>query len=219
MKLLARGRDADVFALDEDRVLRRYRDGRTAAAEAELVRAITGSGFPTPRVHAADGPDLVLDRVDGPDLLTAVAAGVVPPDDAGRVLADLHQRLHALPWPGGSLLHLDLHPLNVLWTAAGAVLLDWTNARAGDPELDVAVTALILAQVAVAPEAFDDAGVDPDAADALAAMLAGFAAAAGRYADRLDDAAAWRGRDPNAGPRERETLDEAVSLARSYARA
>jgi hypothetical protein len=30
MRLLAQGRDADVFALDDARVLRRYRDPRTA---------------------------------------------------------------------------------------------------------------------------------------------------------------------------------------------
>ena len=219
MKLLARGRDADVFALDDGRVLRRYRSGRSAVAEADLIRAVTDAGFPTPRVHAADGPDLVLDRVDGPDLLTAMLTGAITPADGARALADLHRRLHALPWQGGTLLHLDLHPLNVLWSPEGPVLIDWSNARVGAAGLDVAVTSLILAQVAVAPDAFTgDVGLAPSVlAETLGAFLPAFTAAAGPYADHLDEAALLRGHDPNAGPRERETLDEAVALARSVA--
>lgn len=164
MELLAGGRDADVFLLDGDRELRRCRDGRSAAAQASTIRAFADTGFPTPRVHSTDGPEMVLDRVDGPDLQTAVLTGAVCVAKAARVLADLHRRLHALPWPGGSLLHLDLHPLNVLWTPGGPVVVDWTNARAGEPDPDVAMTALILAQVVVAPEAFTgEVPLDPAA--------------------------------------------------------
>ncbi|QAY71367.1 phosphotransferase [Xylanimonas protaetiae] len=110
MELLARGRDADVFVLDEARVLRRYRDGRSARHEADLIGRLADAGFPTPRAVAYEGPDLVLERVAGPDLMTAVGAGLLSLDDAGVALADLHRRLHALPWDGGTLLHLDLHP-------------------------------------------------------------------------------------------------------------
>jgi aminoglycoside phosphotransferase (APT) family kinase protein len=71
------------------------------------------------------------------------------------VLADLHARLHTVPSRSGSpderLLHLDLHPANVLLTARGPVLIDWTNATDGPPDLDVALTAVILAQAAVEP--------------------------------------------------------------------
>jgi aminoglycoside phosphotransferase (APT) family kinase protein len=41
------------------------------------------------------------------------------------------------------VVHLDLHPLNVLVTASGPVVIDWTNARAGAPGSDVAVTWLV----------------------------------------------------------------------------
>jgi hypothetical protein len=68
----------------------------------------------------------------------------------GRVLADLHRRLHSLPAPdwmpaapvgqGDRLLHLDLHPLNVIMSPKGPVVIDWTNACRGDPAVDVAVT-------------------------------------------------------------------------------
>jgi aminoglycoside phosphotransferase (APT) family kinase protein len=71
------------------------------------------------------------------------------------VLADLHTRLHAVASrsadSGERVLHLDLHPANVLLTARGPVLIDWANARDGPPDLDVALTAVILAQVAVDP--------------------------------------------------------------------
>ncbi|MBN1094319.1 phosphotransferase [Blastococcus sp. TML/M2B] len=39
---------------------------------------------------------------------------------------------------GDALLHLDLHPDNVLLTADGPVVIDWTNAARGRPEVDVA---------------------------------------------------------------------------------
>ncbi|GAB3168282.1 hypothetical protein GCM10027059_30630 [Myceligenerans halotolerans] len=42
MELLAGGRDADVFAFDDGLVLRRYRDGRSAAAESSVGPARLG---------------------------------------------------------------------------------------------------------------------------------------------------------------------------------
>ncbi|GAB3168301.1 phosphotransferase [Myceligenerans halotolerans] len=217
MDLLASGRDADVFVLDDGLVLRRYRDGRSAAAEAATIRAVSDAGFPTPRVHRVDGHEMVLDRIDGPDLLTAVLTGLVDADAAARVLADLHTRLHALPWPGGTLLHLDLHPLNVLWGADGPVVVDWSNARVGEPDLDVAMTALILAQVAVAPQAFAaESPVEPARLDDLVRSYLGTFAAAvpPSYTDRLDEAVARRRLDPNVGPAELAALDDAARLAR-----
>jgi aminoglycoside phosphotransferase (APT) family kinase protein len=54
----------------------------------------------------------------------------------------------SLPTPtgrGGRLLHGDLHPGNVLISAAGPVLIDWTNAASGSSAYDTATTWLILA--------------------------------------------------------------------------
>ncbi|MDQ3327721.1 MAG: phosphotransferase [Chloroflexota bacterium] len=55
--------------------------------------------------------------------------------------ARLGERSHR----GDALLHLDYHPLNVM-TDGGAItgVLDWTNARAGDPRADYARTLSIL---------------------------------------------------------------------------
>ncbi len=207
-----------MFVLDEARVLRHYRDGRSAEREADLIRRLVEVGFPTARVLDAAGPDLTLERLDGPDLMTATCSGALATQEAGALLADLHRHLHALPWDGGALLHLDLHPLNVHLTAAGPMVLDWTNAQVGAPALDVAVTAMILAQAAVAPDAFADVGIDVDLlGGASGSLLAAFTAAAEPFADHLDQAAARRRGDENAGRRELETLDDAHALARSYA--
>ena len=51
--LLASGRDADVFALGEHTVLRRYRDGSDATREAELMRYVAAQNYPVPTVHIA----------------------------------------------------------------------------------------------------------------------------------------------------------------------
>src|SRR5271157_699705 len=54
------GRAADVYALDADRVLRRYRTPYSCAAEADLMRYLRRVGYPVPTVLAVDGGDLVM---------------------------------------------------------------------------------------------------------------------------------------------------------------
>lgn len=91
--------------------------------------------------------------------------------DAGRLMA----RLHSTPAPSGlarardwphptafpeslrerlraddvrtdALVHLDFHPLNLVLDADGSqALIDWTNARAGDPRFDFARSLVLLA--------------------------------------------------------------------------
>lgn len=142
-----------MYALDGARVLRRYRTGRDVRAEAEVMRHLCARGYPVPKVHHADGADLVLDRLSGPTLAEALVASVIDVRSAAHVLADLHARLHALPaarpaGPETRILHLDLHPENVILTTAGPMVIDWANATEGPPELDIAMTAVILAEVA-----------------------------------------------------------------------
>ncbi|GAA2543780.1 phosphotransferase [Winogradskya consettensis] len=149
-RLLASGREADVFEIDQARVLRRYRRDADVNAEAAAMRHVAGLGFPVPEVFSASGGDMVLERLSGPTL----AESGTTPSEVARILADLHQRLHDLPvWPGApagtSIVHLDLHPDNVLMTGRGPVVIDWCNARADDPDLDTAMTALILAEVSL----------------------------------------------------------------------
>ncbi len=92
----AAGRDADVYLLDGDRVLRRYRDGTDVTVEAGFMAHLHAAGFPVPRVHHAVGADLVLRRVPGPTMLAALVAGTIEVGPAAVILADLHRRLHSL---------------------------------------------------------------------------------------------------------------------------
>ncbi|GCE01970.1 phosphotransferase [Embleya hyalina] len=208
--VLATGRDADVFALDARRVLRRYRDGGDVAAEAVMMAHVGGLGFPVPRVHSAEGRDLVLERLTGPTMLQALAGGEITAPAAAELLAGLLARLHALPprIPGRSgahPVHLDLHPANIMLEARGPVVIDWRNSRDGRPEFDVAVSALILAQVAVDP-AREEAAL---AAELLTAFLTAVDTVP---PDALDHAVRFRRADPNPTTREIALLGDAVAL-------
>ncbi len=221
MDLLAAGRDSDVFAYGDGLVLRRYRDGRSAAGEVAVIREVAALGYPVPAVHEAAGPDIVMERVDGPTLAEALVAGM-PPDEAGALLAGLHDRLHALAWPGAApgeaLLHLDLHPLNVILRGAAPVVIDWSNARPGPPGLDVAMTAVILAQVVVTDGMLEAVGIDESARPALARLLEVFADRVGTpYVDRLAAAEELRRQDPYQSSAELAALTRAVELAASVA--
>jgi aminoglycoside phosphotransferase (APT) family kinase protein len=208
--LLATGRDADVFALDAQRVLRRYRDEGDVAAEASVMAYVGGLGFPVPRVYSASGGDLVLERLTGPTMLQALGTGEITAVAAAEMLAGLLTQLHALPpqmpdKPGDRPVHLDLHPANVMVEARGPVVIDWRNSGQGRPEFDVAVSALIVAQVAV-DSAREEAAL---AAEFLTAFLASVDAVP---SEALDQAARFRRADPNLTTREIALLDEAVSL-------
>jgi thiamine kinase-like enzyme len=73
----------------------------------------------------------------------------------GKTLARLHAQLHEIAAPdflppapigrGDRVLHLDLHPLNVMVGPKGATVIDWTNASAGEPELDVGLAWVLMA--------------------------------------------------------------------------
>src|SRR5580693_1192815 len=138
--LLGAGRAADVFDIGNGRVLRRYRTSIDAGPEAEMMRHLDEAGFPVPKVYDTDGPDLVMERLDGRDMLAELGRKPWLAGRHGRLLARLHNRLHQIHapdgWPGtlGSghaVQHLDLHPGNVMLTSRGPVVIDWTNARAG----------------------------------------------------------------------------------------
>lgn len=153
-ELVGRGRTADVFAAGADRVWRVYRDGRDARTEADVMRHLAAHGYPVPRVHDVDGPGLLLDRVEGPTLTESVQRRPWRARAAGRLLDDLLERLTDVPVPSGlprpfgsgaHLLHLDLHPGNVLLGAGGPVVIDWANASCGPLGPDRAQSWLVTA--------------------------------------------------------------------------
>ncbi len=144
MKLLASGREADVFDIGDGRVLRRNRDGRDVEREAEVMIRLAAQGFPVPAVHHAAGRDLVMGRVDGPSMLTALVVDDIDVTAAAEIMTTLHKSLRE-----AEILHLDLHPDNIILSSAGPVLIDWSNSAEGPSGLDPAMSALILAQVSV----------------------------------------------------------------------
>lgn len=206
MELIATGRTADVYALDSRRVLRRYRTNATAQAEAEVMEHVRSHGFPVPAVHEATATDLVLDRLRGPTMLQALTRRPWLLFRYGRQLGELHDRLHQVPapaWlpaagPGDRVLHLDLHPGNVILTPDGPSVIDWCNARAGEPARDIATTLILVTH-----------GESPQGVEKLGRKLL---AAAFLHGSRTDPRPAMRAAtearlgDPNTTPGERESL-------------
>jgi hypothetical protein len=65
-----------------------------------------------------------MERLTGPTMAQALDTGDLGLAEAAQILADLLARLHSLPiWPGAapgtSILHLDLHPENVMLPGPG----------------------------------------------------------------------------------------------------
>jgi Ser/Thr protein kinase RdoA (MazF antagonist) len=211
--LLTVGSTADIFLLDDHRVLRRYRRQHDLSREVATMRHLAAHGFPVPLVHSAEGLDLVMERVHGPTLLQGLVAEEISLPDGAALLADLHRRLHAVPPPGGAdgvVVHLELHPGNVVLSEThGPVLLDWSRARTGPADLDLAVTGVIIAEVAV-----DE---DTEYTRAARAFLAAFlSAAGGDPASQLDAAVQVRTEDESLVPGERALLAPAAELVRHF---
>jgi phosphotransferase family enzyme len=145
VRVLAEGRASEVLELDDGRVLRRFKAGGRPDREAEVMEHARVHGFPVPGVLEVREDSLVLERIEGPTMLAELRRRPWRLAGHARALAELHHRLHAIPFENGRLLHLDFHPDNVLLSARGPIVIDWANARAGDPALDVAMTWVICA--------------------------------------------------------------------------
>lgn len=213
-KLIGSGRTADVYEIDEAWVLRRNReDWGDAAAEGAVMEHVRAYGYPVPRVRPGDSrTELVMERLSGPTMVEAIVAGAIDTVEAGTVLASLLRQLHAVPGrrPGTRVLHLDLHPENVLLTPDGPRVIDWATAEDGDPGLDWGLSAIILAQVAV-----DDD--QPVAEPARALLVSLLADPSGLTGEGLTEARRRRAVNPTMSAREVELLGVAEELVRSVA--
>lgn len=124
--------------------------------EARTMDYLASHGYPVPAVEGLsnDELDLVMQRINGRSMVEELGRAPWTVRRQADTLADLHQRLHAIPAPdflpsspvgdGTSVLHLDLHPLNVLIGDAGPVVIDWTSACVGSPNADVALAWLLM---------------------------------------------------------------------------
>jgi aminoglycoside phosphotransferase (APT) family kinase protein len=146
-ELLAQGRAADVYACGDGLILRRYRSDHFSLYEAAVMQHVAAHGYPVPKVVEASGRDIVMERVEGPTMLADLAAHPWRLFSHANTLASLADRLHAIPRPpwldprvggGDTLVHMDLHPDNVMITEHGPVVIDWSNAGAGPAEAEIA---------------------------------------------------------------------------------
>jgi aminoglycoside phosphotransferase (APT) family kinase protein len=153
--LIASGLDGDIFEFGAGLVLRKTRDGRSIEHEARIMRYAAEYGYPVPAVHEvrAQGSEIVMQRIDGPLMMAPMAKRPWTIPRYASLLADLHDQLHQIPAPdwlsqlpdgGDRLVHLDLHPLNVLLSPRGPVVIDWSNASRGEGLTDVALTYVLL---------------------------------------------------------------------------
>jgi aminoglycoside phosphotransferase (APT) family kinase protein len=219
--LIGAGRAADVYALDGDRVLRRYRRGHSAEPEAAAMTYLAQAGYPVPRVYDASGPDLIMQRLDGHDMLADLMRRPWQARRHAATLARLHDQLHviaappALPvrfGPGDRVLHLDLHPANVMLTSAGPVVIDWNNVSAGPPAADVAMAWLIMATSEIEPA--PPAWLRPALAAIRATFVRRFRAVAGDDpGPELARVARERMTDPNIRPAEVARLQAIADTA------
>lgn len=108
LERVAQGREAEIFAWDEGRVLRLLRrQGGPELVEAEVaaMTAVTAAGVPAPRVYevvSIDGrPGVVMERVDGPDLFKVIEKKVWTLRAIARETARLHANLNLVEAPAG----------------------------------------------------------------------------------------------------------------------
>lgn len=214
-RVLASGRASEVVLLEDGHVLRRVHGRGCHEREAAIMRHARAAGYPVPEVVGVRPDGLVMERIVGPTMWDALRENPSQADRYARTLAELHRRLHRIapppeaiarygePRPDDVLLHGDLHPMNVMLSAGGPVVVDWTNAGRGAAAIDVADLWLVLG--AIVPSMV---GASGEVQDLVRRFLASFLAAANREAAAryLHVAAAWRLKDPHLSGRERESI-------------
>lgn len=102
LKLIGRGRTAEIFEWPDNRVLKLFNLGWTAEqvqAEAYASQAIYALRLPIPAMHGladhAERHGIVYERVNGPTLLQHMTAQPWRLLPAARMLAELHHQIHS----------------------------------------------------------------------------------------------------------------------------
>jgi aminoglycoside phosphotransferase (APT) family kinase protein len=104
--LIGEGREAEVYAWDDDTVIRLQRPGSEQARvqrEAAALRAAAAGGVDVPQVSGTTTLDgragVIMDRVDGPDLLTLMSRRPWTFARAARIVGTAHARMHQVIAP------------------------------------------------------------------------------------------------------------------------
>jgi Ser/Thr protein kinase RdoA (MazF antagonist) len=102
LQKIAEGREAEMFAWEEGTILRLLRDAggqQWLQREAAAMKTARDRGVRVPTVHSLTTvmgrPGLVMERIEGPDLLTLVGRRPWKVFWVGRVTGEMHARLHA----------------------------------------------------------------------------------------------------------------------------
>lgn len=157
---------------------------------------------------------MVMERLQGVDMVTALAKRPWTVRRQGRVLGELHRRLHEIDAPswlprspvgeGNQLLHLDLHPLNVMLTADGPVVIDWTGACAGPGDVDVALAWVLVVAGQIPGGRLLSGLLGAGRSLLVRAFLAGFDRRA--VASRLHQVVTYKVTDPHMSKGEQERM-------------
>lgn len=213
MELIGRGRAADVFDLGDGRVLRRYRAGGDVAREARAMLHLEERGYPVPHVFDAEGTDLIVERIDGGTLFDEMMHEPGQYRRYGRLLGELHERLHRLPAPSwlaettdaSVVIHRDLHPQNVILSVRGPVVIDWTDVGSGRASVDTAIAVILTLG--------SDLDVEPEVAERVepfrALFIDAFLETCGTDPrDGLEEAIRYRLGTPHNTPEEARWLEQ-----------
>ena len=193
------------------------------ALEARVMEYVRAQGFPVPAVEelSDDGLDIVMERIVGADMVGTLSKRPWTIPHQGRVLADLHRRLHELPAPdwmvdapvgqGSQLLHLDLHPLNVMIGPQGPCVIDWARACRGDPTVDVALAWVLMDVGEVSAGRFIGAILGKARSSLVKSFLRSFDVDEVKLC--LPEVVAWKAADPHMSGVERAQMWELVRTA------
>ena len=107
-----------------------------------------------------------------------------------------------------AILHLDLHPDNVILSPAGPVVIDWRNTRRGDGDVDVATTWLIMATSQVPDDSLKWRLIDKVRRLFIVSLLRGVDRSGAER--QLPLAARYRLADRNLLPSERPAIEALV---------
>jgi len=130
--------------LDGPTLLQLLQDGVMTPEAAGTILATLGLA-----VHKTPSPPEALPILDYMEASLKLPEAQIPEHIANGVLALIRR----LP-PDEGLCHCDLHPGNVIMTAEGPRLIDWTGARRGGAPLDMACCQFLFTELV--PEGHGD---------------------------------------------------------------